>query len=71
MSERLIGSTVREVSTTSVVYQNCKVNASDLTSITIEVQRTISEGGNVEIVVSQVLVPWVHVNFVIVAEERT
>jgi hypothetical protein len=36
-----------------------------------EVHRTVSEGGNVENVVSQVLVPWVNINYVLLIEERT
>lgn len=67
----LVGRAVREVATQSIVYQNCKVVASDAVALTIEVERTISEGGNVETVVSQILIPWLHVQHVIVTEERT
>jgi hypothetical protein len=36
-----------------------------------EVQRTVSEGGTIENVVSQVLVPWININYVLLIEERT
>jgi len=35
------------------------------------VERTVAEGGNVETVVSQVLVPWAHIRYVLLMEERT
>jgi hypothetical protein len=43
----------------------------DSIGLVFEVQRTVSEGGNVENVVSQVLVPWVNINYVLLVEERT
>jgi len=39
--------------------------------LVFEVQRTVAEGGNVETVVSQVLVPWVNIQYVLLMEERT
>ena len=36
-----------------------------------EVERTLAEGGNVETVVSQVLVPWAQIHYVLLMEERT
>jgi hypothetical protein len=44
---------------------------SDSIGLVFEVQRTIAEGGNVENVVSQVLVPWVNIHHVLLLEERT
>ena len=44
---------------------------SDAICIVIEVQRTLSEGGNIETVVSQILVPWANVSYVVLAEQRT
>jgi len=68
----MVGVKVKEIATKGYVYQGCTVLSSDPVSLVFEVQRTISdEGGNVETVVSQILVPWVNVNHVIVMEERT
>ena len=39
--------------------------------LVFEVQRTVSEGGTIETVVSQYLVPWVNINYVLVMEETT
>jgi hypothetical protein len=64
------GMRLKEVSTGDVVYQGCSVVHADAIGLVFEVQRTISEGGNVETVVSQILVPWVRVNYVILAEQR-
>jgi hypothetical protein len=68
----MVGVKVKEIATKGYVYQECTVLSSDPVSIVFEVQRTISdEGGNVETVISQVLVPWVNINHVIVMEEKT
>lgn len=66
----MVGVTVREVATRDVVYQNCRVLHSDAVGIVFEVQRTVSEGGQIENVISQVLIPWVNVHHVLVMEER-
>jgi len=66
----MVGVTVREIATRDVVYQNCRVLHSDAVGIVFEVQRTVSEGGQIENVISQVLVPWGNVHHVLVMEER-
>ena len=66
----MVGVKVKEIATKGYVYQGCTVLSSDPVSIMFEVQRTISdEGGNVETVISQILVPWVNINHVIVMED--
>jgi hypothetical protein len=69
--KNLVGIKLREVATADVVYQNCTVMHSDSVGIVFEVERTISEGGTIETVVSQMLIPWVHVKYVVLMEERT
>lgn len=73
MSEKnpLVGVKLKEVATKEVVYQNCTVLNSDPIGLLFEVERTIAESGNIETVVSQILVPWVNINHVLVMEERT
>jgi hypothetical protein len=67
-----VGVKLKEVATRTITYTNCTVLHSDAIGLVFEVARTVSdEGGNVENVVSQVLVPWSNVNHVIVMEERT
>ena len=66
-----VGTRLKEVATRDVVYQGCSVLHADTVGLVIEVQRTISEGGNIEIVVSQILVPWGNVHHVVLAEQRT
>jgi hypothetical protein len=44
---------------------------SDAVGLVFEVNRTVAEGGTVENVVSQVLVPWAQIRHVLVMEERT
>ena len=51
--------------------QNVTVLHSDAIGLVFEVQRTVAEGGTIETVVSQVLVPWVNIHHVLVMEERT
>ena len=65
------GTLLKEVATRDVVYQGCGVVHADPIGLVIEVERTISEGGNVETVVSQILIPWAQIHHVVVSEERT
>lgn len=67
----MVGVKMKEIATRDTVYNNCTVLHSDPIGLVFEVQRTVSEGGNVETVVSQVLVPWPNINYVILMEERT
>jgi hypothetical protein len=66
-----VGVKMKEVATRDTVYVNCTVLHSDAIGLVFEVHRTIAEGGNVENVVSQVLVPWVNIHHVLLMEERT
>jgi hypothetical protein len=67
-----VGVKLKEVATRTITYQNCTVLHSDAIGLVFEVQRTVSDaGGDVETVVSQLLVPWVSINHVLLMEERT
>ena len=66
-----VGVKLKEVATKSMTYQNCTVLHSDAIGIVFEVQRTVAEGGTIETVVSQVLVPWVNISHILLVEERT
>ena len=66
-----VGVKLKEISTKDIAYQNCTVLHADGIGLVFEVQRTVAEGGNVENVVSQVLVPWVYIQYVLLMEERT
>jgi hypothetical protein len=68
-----VGVKLKEVATArGVIYQGCTVLHSDAIGLVIEVQRTVSdEGGNVDNVVSQILIPWASINHVVLVEERT
>jgi hypothetical protein len=65
------GVKLKEVATAHTHYQNCAVQHSDAIGLVIEVERTLAEGGNVETVVSQVLIPWSQIQYVVLMEERT
>jgi hypothetical protein len=67
----MVGVKIKEIATKDHSYTNCTVLHSDAIGLVFEVHRTVSEGGNVENVVSQVLVPWVNINYVLLIEERT
>lgn len=67
----MVGVKLKEIATRETNYQNVTVLHSDAVGLVFEVERTVSEGGNVENVVSQVLVPWVNINYVLLMEERT
>jgi hypothetical protein len=66
-----VGIRLKEIGTKDTVYQNCAVLHSDAIGVVFEVQRTVSEGGTIENVVSQYLVPWVNINYILVMEEIT
>jgi hypothetical protein len=66
-----VGVRLKEVATPQTHYQDCSVLHSDVIGLVIEVERTVAEGGNVETVVSQVLIPWAQIQYVVVMEERT
>lgn len=66
-----VGVKVKEVVTADTAYTNCTVLHSDPVGLVFEVQRTISEGGTIETVMSQVLVPWTSIKHVLVMEEKT
>ena len=67
----MVGVKLKEVATRAHAYQNVTVLHSDSIGLVFEVQRTVSEGGTIETVISQVLVPWVNINHVLLMEERT
>lgn len=71
MDTLAVGVKLKEIGTRDTVYTNCAVLHSDAIGLVFEVQRTVSEGGNVETVVSQYLVPWVNISYILVMEETT
>ncbi len=66
-----VGTHLKEVATRDAVYHNCSVVRSDLVGLVFEVQRTVNDSGEVENVVSHILVPWSNVNYVVLMEERS
>jgi hypothetical protein len=67
----MVGVRIKEIATKDHSYTNCTVLHSDSIGLVFEVHRTVSEGGTIENVVSQVLVPWININYVLLIEERT
>jgi hypothetical protein len=67
-----VGVRMKEVATRDIVYQNCTLLHSDAIGLVFEVQRTLSDaGGNVEVAVSQMLIPWSNIKHVVLMEELT
>ena len=66
-----VGVRLKEVATSTTVYQSCTVLHADAVGLVFEVERNIAEAGVVEAVVSQILVPWTNILHVILMEERT
>jgi hypothetical protein len=71
MTTLAVGVRLKEIGTKDTVYNNCAVLHSDTVGLVFEVHRTVSEGGTIENVVSQYLVPWVNINYILVMEEIT
>jgi hypothetical protein len=66
-----VGVRLKEIATRDTVYTDCRVLHSDGVGLVFEVERTVSEGGTVEPVVTQFLVPWANVRHVVVMEEKS
>jgi hypothetical protein len=64
-----VGLKVREIATSEATYRDVSILHSDAVGLVFEVQRTVAEGGNIETVVSQMLVPWANIRYVLVLEE--
>ena len=65
-----VGVKLKEVVTVDAVHADCRVLHADAVALVFEVQRTVSEGGTVETVVTQMLVPWSSIKRVVLMEER-
>ena len=64
-----VGVKLREVATAEAAYRDCTVLHSDAIGLVFEIQRTVNEGGTIETVISQMLVPWGQIKHIVVAEE--
>jgi len=64
-----VGVKVKEIATSEATYRDVSILHSDPVGLVFEVHRTVAEGGNIENVVSQMLVPWVNIRYVLVLEE--
>jgi hypothetical protein len=69
-SSLMVGVKMKEVACRDNTYENCTVLHADSIGLMFEVQRTVAEGGTIETVVSQVLVPWTNVNHITLMEEK-
>jgi len=69
-STLMVGVRLKEVATTQVVYTDCHVLHADPMGLAFEVERTVAEGGNIETVTTQMLIPWHNILHIIVMEQR-
>lgn len=67
----MVGVRLKEVATRDVSFTDCRVLHADTVGLVFEVERTVSEDGTVERVISQILVPWSNIRHVVLIEERT
>jgi hypothetical protein len=65
-----VGVKVKEIATPDIVYRDCNILHSDAVGLVFEVHRTVSDGGMISSVVSQLLVPWTTVRYILVLEEE-
>jgi len=66
----MVGVRIRQIVTASNAWHDVTVQHSDNVGVVFEVQRAVSEGGQIETVVSQILVPWAQVQYLVLMEER-
>jgi hypothetical protein len=69
MSALGVGVVLKQIVTVSASWDRCRVLHSDTVGIAFEVERTISDGGSIETVVSQVFVPWSSIKHIVVMEQ--
>ena len=65
-----VGVVLKQIVAVSATWNNCRVLHSDSVGVAFEVERTISETGTIETVVSQVFLPWTSVKHIIVMEQN-
>jgi hypothetical protein len=66
-----VGAKLKEVATRDIVYRDCTLLHADAVGLAFEVQRTRSDdGGNVELVTSQMLIPWFNIKHVVLMEQE-
>jgi hypothetical protein len=65
-----VGIRLKELVCRDKVWQDVTVQHSDAIGVVFEVQRTVAEGGTIETVVSQILVPWASITYIVLMEER-
>jgi hypothetical protein len=66
-----VGARLKEIATRDLVYRGCTIVGWDERALVFAVERTVADdGGNVETVLSHILVPWPSINYVILSEER-
>ena len=65
------GTQLKEIASRDHVWHNCSVVRSDLVGLVFEVQRTVTDGGDIENVGSHILVPWSNVYHIVLLEKRS
>jgi hypothetical protein len=66
-----VGVRLKEIATRDNIYTDCTLLHSDAIGVVFEVERAVAEGGTVETVVSQMLIPWDNIRHLLLMEERT
>ena len=69
MSSLGVGVVVKQIVAASASWVNCRILHSDTVGVAFEVERTISDSGTIETVVSQVFLPWSSVKHIILMEQ--
>ena len=65
-----VGVVLKQIVAVSATWNNCRVLHSDSVGVAFGVERTISDTGTIETVVSQVFLPWTSVKHIIVMEQN-
>ena len=66
------GTQLKEIASRDVIYRNCAVLHADSVALVFEVHRAVTDaGGDVEEVVSQILLPWTSITHIVIMEERS
>lgn len=69
MSALGVGVVLKQIVSTGITWENCRVQHSDAVGIAFEIERTVTEGGTIGTAVTQFFVPWTSIRHIVVMEQ--
>ena len=61
-----VGVVLKQIVSTSLTWEQCRVLHSDTVGIAFEIERTVTEDGTIGTAVTQLFVPWTSIRHIVV-----